>query len=1355
MDENRLQSYLNLIQSLLTCPSGQEMELLQEHSELIDSDLIEVMQQVASQMAADGQPNAGFLQQLAQQISQALAAGAQGGNAEGNSAYVPLIQQLLSCPSGEEAQILQDNSQLLDAGFLQACEAVAATLAQQGNENNANFLRNLASQVAEFLGMREEGNSDSNAFLMQLLQTVSNSQGNPQQVYPFLQQNLDKLDLQLVQILTSWANDTFTKVEAEQCNGIAAVIGNLANLVQQFPLGSRLVNLEIAIAGYQIVLSNWEPGSEEFAQTQNNLATAYTYRIRGEKAENIEQAIECYMNALDVYRRDAFPQDWATTQNNLANAYRERIRGERAENIELAIASYTNALDVYTRDAFPEQWAMTQNNLANAYSNRIRGEKAQNIEIAIASYTNAAQVYTRDAFPEQWATTQNNLAAAYSNRIRGEKAQNIEMAIASYTNALEVRTRDAFPEDWAMTKNNLATAYYSRIRREKADNIEMAIASYTNALEVRTRDAFPEDWAMTQNNLAVAYRNRIRGEKAQNIELAIASYTNAAQVYTRDAFPEDWAMTQNNLALAYSDRIKGEKADNIELAITSYTNALEVRTRDAFPQDWAGTQNNLALAYSDRIMGEKADNIELAIASYTNAAEVYTRDAFPENWAQMQNNLAIAYNDRIRGEKAENIELAIASYTNALSVRTRDAFPQDWAGTQNNLANAYSNRIKGEKAENIELAIKCLRQALEVRTPSAFPFDCLQTGRNLGNLAFKLQDWENAIYGYEKAITAVEQSRAWAESQRSKRQILENALPIYETLVLASIHLERYHTALLTVERSKSRTLIELLDNATLEPKNSTPQQKQSLRQLRSQIASLQQQLDSNEPTDTTDNSNQENRSISQLQPSQPANSSLETELKNRQQQLTKLVTEINDPDFTLTQQVIPQLPDFTQFLDSETALIEWYLPPNPESGFHAFIVTLAAEEPPKNLVPPLTKGGLGGVQTQIQHLAFTPENRQQLDSDIATYLSDYRQETWSKALSNRLPILAQSLHLNQVLEKLPPTIQKLILIPHRNLHLLPLHALPATRKLANNQNQTGYLLELYPNGVQYAPSSQFLDRLHQRQRPQTTKIVPLFAIQNPTEDLRYTEIEVAEISRAFNPHTYILKNREATKIAFNSEATVTKLTASYYAHFSCHGSFNSDNPMNSALLLAGDTPKTPLVPPEPPSQNPEEKNKSSYLTLRDGNRFRLETQCLTLKEIFATLNLPYCRLVTLSACETGLVSSVSTDEYIGLASGFLYAGATNVVSSLWSVSDFSTAFLMIRFYENLKDEKLSVSQALQATQNWLRTVNRADFLTWLKNDVKIDEDVVDSLDILLRRKFPNPPFADPQYWAAFCAIGI
>ena len=106
----------------------------------------------------------------------------------------------------------------------------------------------------------------------------------------------------------------------------------------------------------------------------------------------------------------------------------------------------------------------------------------------------------------------------------------------------------------------------------------------------------------------------------------------------------------------------------------------------------------------------------------------------------------------------------------------------------------------------------------------------------------------------------------------------------------------------------------------------------------------------------------------------------------------------------------------------------------------------------------------------------------------------------------------------------------------------------------------------------------------------------------------------------------------------------------------------------------------------------------------------------------------------------------------------FLYAGASNVASSLWSVSDFSTAFLMIRFYQNLNNQDLSVSQALQAAQIWLRTITRKYFLTGLQNEVKIEEVRVDDLEILLRRNLANLAhqlLADPKYWAGFGAIGI
>jgi len=67
------------------------------------------------------------------------------------------------------------------------------------------------------------------------------------------------------------------------------------------------------------------------------LALAYSDRIRGDRAENIEQAIEHYQLALEVHTCEAFPEDWAMTQSNIANAYRDRISGDRAENIERAI----------------------------------------------------------------------------------------------------------------------------------------------------------------------------------------------------------------------------------------------------------------------------------------------------------------------------------------------------------------------------------------------------------------------------------------------------------------------------------------------------------------------------------------------------------------------------------------------------------------------------------------------------------------------------------------------------------------------------------------------------------------------------------------------------------------------------------------------------------------------------------------------------------------------------------------------------------------------------------------------------------------------------------------------------------
>jgi CHAT domain-containing protein len=73
--------------------------------------------------------------------------------------------------------------------------------------------------------------------------------------------------------------------------------------------------------------------------------------------------------------------------------------------------------------------------------------------------------------------------------------------------------------------------------------------------------------------------------------------------------------------------------------------------------------------------------------------------------------------------------------------------------------------------------------------------------------------------------------------------------------------------------------------------------------------------------------------------------------------------------------------------------------------------------------------------------------------------------------------------------------------------------------------------------------------------------------------------------------------------------------------------------------------------------------------------------------------------MVVLSACETALGREIRGEGLVGLARGFMYAGAERVVASLWQVQDRATASLMERFYRGLLQEGRSPADALRQAQ--------------------------------------------------------
>ncbi|MFM6322051.1 MAG: CHAT domain-containing protein [Microcystis panniformis] len=798
------------------------------------------------------------------------------------------------------------------------------------------------------------------------------------------------------------------------------------------------------------------------------------------------------------------------------------------------------------------------------------------------------------------------------------------------------------------------------------------------------------------------------GSRANNLEIAITGYQTLLEVYTR-AFPEQWARSQTNLGTAYSDRIRGERVDNLELAIADFNLSLEVYTREAFPYEWATTQNSLGIAYRTRIRGERADNLELAIAAFDVSLEVYTRQAFPEQWAMIQNNLGIAYRNRIRGEIADNPELAIAAYNQSLEVYTREAFPEEWAMTQNNLGLAYRNRIRGEIADNLELAIAAFHLSLEVRTPEAFPINCLKTGRNLGNTANLIEDWETAIKGYNLAIEAVENTRLEALNPQRQQDILSEAMDVYHGIVQSYLNLNQPDRALEYVERSKTRYLVQLLTDRDIYPKGNIPQTIiTELDRLRRAIIGEEQRLAIQEQT--------RNRGeiLTLDQQRQPILNDY-THLNHLKQLLNQLIDrEITpiDPTFSLTQKVesIP-LSEIQSLIDQDTAILEWYIAGD---SIMAFIVT----------------------SQELKVWQSSADDREKLIDFIKDYRDAYENNktAWINNLNDCLNQLSEILQIDELLELIPKSCSRLILIPHWFLHIIPLHCLP----LKDGQ----FLYQRFTKGVGYVPSCQLLKLVTLSQRDNFTR---LFAIKNPTrKDLKPllgANLEIERISQGFaTEKTIIIGELEASEQTLENRRQ--ELQASHCLHFSCHGKFDNKSPRDSALMLA-----------DP-----------------DGNLG--ESANLTLAEVFEKFDLRECRLVTFSACESGIIESKAdsiSDEYVGLPSGFLFAGSSSVVSTLWTVDPLATTLFMTKFYHDLKRISIrdegSIAIVLNHTQTWLRTLNSKK-LARIKDSQKFQQ-ILDRVfeNKRDRRKFQDLleaavkrepyPFANPYYWTAFIATGV
>ena len=1072
---------------------------------------------------------------------------------------------------------------------------------------------------------------------------------------------------------------------------------------------SDVTSLQQAISCFQQALCIWTPANAplDYARATMNLGAAH-FKLPSKNQATLQQAIACFQEALRFLTPENAPLNYAKAQMHLGRASSELSPKNQAANLKKAISYYQEALRFLTPQTAPFDYAATQLGLGTAYLQLFTGDREAHLKQAIASFQKALHVFSPHTIPQEYARAQANLGAAYVQLLSDDRTASLQSAILCYKEALSFLTPETSPLDYARTQMNLGSAYRDLPTGNLVDNFKQAIACYREALLFLSPETAPLDYATTLYNMGNAYRDQLTGDQVAIIKQAIGCYQEALRFLTPETNALQYAMTQMDLGLAYSyfpSKDWKDQTAHLRQAITCYQEALLFQTSEAVPLDHARTQHNKGKAYSELFpmdLKELEANLKQARTCYQEALRFWTPQTAPLYHAKAQYNLGEAYlylsNNHYRQwsplsteDHTAKLQQAMTCYEQALRFQKPESVPIDYARSQIGLGNVYRflPATDQAKATNEQQAITRFQQALRVLKPESAPQDTLNANRFLADLYFTQKNWEAALDTYHAAMDTGELLYRAGITTESKVVKLAGNITLYRQAAFSAAQCGKSTEALLILERGKTRLLSEALRLRVSRPEK-VPDEIWA--EFTTAVADVHTVLSGGAP------SHQEHSSVlayeDHEQIARTANETLDLAIEHVRVYAPDFW---HDLDFCAAQALLP---------DDRTCLITFCLT---WQGSIGLIVTRQRQDVQVVEVPNFTRADLA-------HLFAT---RDTYGRTIGGWFPAYGHYTierspealaWQQRMTEILAALGQRL-LDPLLSALPPNIERLIFLPSELLFLFPLHAVP----LFGSQSEL--VCDQYQ--ISYAPSLEVLANI--RAKSMQTASPQLYAIINPQADPRlvFTPREGVAVATLFAQST-LDEGRTGTK-----QQVMTRVRGQAYLHFSCHGSYDWNDPTASGLDLA------------------------------DGR--------LTLSELQeGSLDLSATRLVTLSACETGMTDVIQgSEEYVGVPAGFMWAGVPCVISSLWAVPDLSTALLMERFYHNHLKDRMGFAAALREAQRWVRTLEIGKVVEYAEQcyDQSGRKDATLLHYLLHYRSLAKKdsglcPFAHPYYWAAFTVNG-
>ncbi len=243
----------------------------------------------------------------------------------------------------------------------------------------------------------------------------------------------------------------------------------------------------------------------------------------------------------------------------------------------------------------------------------------------------------------------------------------------------------------------------------------------------------------------------------------------------------------------------------------------------------------------------------------------------------------------------------------------------------------------------------------------------------------------------------------------------------------------------------------------------------------------------------------------------------------------------------------------------------------------------------------------------------------------------------------------------------------ELIISPDGELNSMPFEVLILQPNLSNLAfNKLPYLIQKF--AVTYTPSWKIYETNHVINLPNSPTI-SAYTYDFDSKELKSAKSEFANLQRIFEKNARFSIGKKATSKAFLSDTT----DHFDILHLSLHAHSDPLSKYNNTIYFA--------------------PNRRDSI-----NGFRL-------------LNRPFHeKLVVLSACQSAFGTIKKGEGAYALSRIFLRAGVPHVIASLWSISDVTSEKITTLFYENIVNQHITPSEALNKAKR--QYLNSADELS-------------------------------------------